>query len=417
MSFGVYDSYFEDSISYRKSSKKYFGLSLFVHGALAVGVIYMSVPVIQKIQSNEPIMIELKSSEFEEAQPALSTLLNDQESSENAEPSSPAVVQKTEAEDTAPREIKQAQKTVAPAKIQKATATPKIAPTSKPVAATTSQQTATPSQAAFVPESIDDIATPSPDFDGVETAQAQKLNENAFDLEFQKIDQVNAAALQAEEDQFNQKTQRISQENDTALKALEDQFSQDSANMNQALEATRSKNAQELARIQAAEAEKVRQQQALLQAQKSAQSGKNNNTISGNNRNGEAQASASNAQNGQGLNGSGVNATGSGAGQGKVRSIDQLRQMPGNPMPQYSVDERLNQQQGKVTFQAYVTPDGRLTQFKRLNSTGYENLDSKTLTALRKWKFYPGQEGWVEIPQVWSLKGDVEQAPTLLRRR
>ena len=91
--------------------------------------------------------------------------------------------------------------------------------------------------------------------------------------------------------------------------------------------------------------------------------------------------------------------------------------MPGNPKPSYSMEERLNRQQGRVIFQAYVTREGALTGFRLLSSTGYKNLDGKTLGALKKWRFYPGQQGWVEIPQTWSIKGDVEQMPATLRRK
>lgn len=100
-----------------------------------------------------------------------------------------------------------------------------------------------------------------------------------------------------------------------------------------------------------------------------------------------------------------------------TRSLDQLRQRPGNPRPQYANDERLNGHQGQVTFVAYVTKDGSLTNFKMIQGTGFRNLDKKTLAALKQWKFYSGQEGWVELPFSWNLKGGPQQMPTLLRRK
>ena len=67
-------------------------------------------------------------------------------------------------------------------------------------------------------------------------------------------------------------------------------------------------------------------------------------------------------------------------------------------------------------FYAYVNKDGSLSQFKLGKSTGYRNLDGKTLAALKKWKFYPGQEGWVEMPFKWALSGEAMEAGGQLRK-
>ena len=90
--------------------------------------------------------------------------------------------------------------------------------------------------------------------------------------------------------------------------------------------------------------------------------------------------------------------------------------MPGNPRPQYSNDERMRRDQGQVIFYAYISTAGNPSQFKLAQSTGFRNLDGKTLAALKKWRFYPGQEGWVELPFKWDIKGGVQEMPTLLRR-
>ncbi len=98
-----------------------------------------------------------------------------------------------------------------------------------------------------------------------------------------------------------------------------------------------------------------------------------------------------------------------------VRTLEQLRQMPGNPKPQYSSEERLNGHQGQVAFLAYVDGQGRLSRFKQIRSTGFYNLDQKTLEALKKWRFYPGQQGWVELPLKWQLKGGAQETRSILR--
>ncbi len=113
-------------------------------------------------------------------------------------------------------------------------------------------------------------------------------------------------------------------------------------------------------------------------------------------------------------------ATAAGVGsqsEGIVRRLEDLRQRPGNPRPDYDVNDRMNGLSGTIVINAYVTKEGSLTLFRLIQSTGHRNLDRKTLSALKNWKFYPGQEGWVELPFKWDLKGGVQQKPTLLKRR
>ncbi|MNL37727.1 Gram-negative bacterial tonB protein [compost metagenome] len=91
--------------------------------------------------------------------------------------------------------------------------------------------------------------------------------------------------------------------------------------------------------------------------------------------------------------------------------------MPGNPRPQYERQERLRGDQGAVVFVAYISKEGHPSQFRLLKSTGFRNLDAKTLIALKKWRFYPGQEGWVELPFRWDLKGGAQEDGGLLRSK
>ena len=103
--------------------------------------------------------------------------------------------------------------------------------------------------------------------------------------------------------------------------------------------------------------------------------------------------------------------------EGIVRRLEDLRQRPGNPRPDYDVNDRMSGLSGTIVINAYVTKEGSLTLFRLIQTTGHRNLDRKTLSALKNWKFYPGQEGWVELPFKWDLKGGVQQKPTLLKRR
>lgn len=103
-------------------------------------------------------------------------------------------------------------------------------------------------------------------------------------------------------------------------------------------------------------------------------------------------------------------------GRGQVRGLGDLIQMPGNPKPRYSIEERRRGEQGLVVFWAYINSSGRPTRFYKVESTGYKNLDQKTLSALSRWRFKAGQEGWVELPFSWALTGGPVEAPSLLRR-
>lgn len=99
-----------------------------------------------------------------------------------------------------------------------------------------------------------------------------------------------------------------------------------------------------------------------------------------------------------------------------IRQIGDLKQSAGNLRPTYDVEDRRLQRQGQITILAYVTRDGGLTNFKMTASSGHPTLDQKTMNAIRRWRFMAGQEGWVEIPFNWSLKGDAQEMPSTLRR-
>lgn len=102
---------------------------------------------------------------------------------------------------------------------------------------------------------------------------------------------------------------------------------------------------------------------------------------------------------------------------GDVRALSEIRQSPGNRAPKYDVDDRRQGRAGLVVFLAYIKNDGYPKEFQLAASSGHRSLDAKTLKALKAWKFQPGQEGWVEIPFQWDLKGGAQEAPSNLRRQ
>lgn len=401
MSSGVYDYYFEDSASYRNgSSSKYFGLSVVIHTALAVGALFVTAPMLEKLKT-EPIIIEFEAVETPPPMPMVRPLQTEVAKGENVKATrggkstfAPAPSAALNAKDDVI--VKGPAKT---SQLSKSKISSLKTSTSGGVA---KAATFAPSRAG-IPETLEDIPAPKLDFEAVEAAQLGKLGDDEFENEFKNVDHASEAAVRAEKSRLDDQTREIGDQSDQSLKALEDKLAADSRLMNNDLMATRAKNAAAVARMKAAENAALAERAAREKAEALAAASRGRAT-------GDSGA-------GRGSSGANDTANAAAGSPNGVRSIDQLRQVPGNPKPVYSVEERLNRQQGRVIFQAYVTKDGALTNFRLLNSTGYKNLDGKTLAALRKWRFYPGQQGWVEIPQNWTLKGDVQQLPATLRRR
>ncbi len=215
------------------------------------------------------------------------------------------------------------------------------------------------------PQSLDDIVVPQLEESDVSMAPIGVIDDKDFSEDLNAIDAKSRKQITAEQQQLAAQTGEVESDSKVALSAAE------------------AANRQEI--------EKLNRGAAALRA-------KNKNSLG----------------NGQGL--------GRGQGQGGtpgaiiIRPIQDLRQLPGNSRPEYSKEERLKGDQGKATFLAYVSKGGKLSNFKLAQSTGHRNLDLKTLTALKQWRFYPGQEGWVEIPIQWDLRGGAQEIPTLLRR-
>ncbi len=106
----------------------------------------------------------------------------------------------------------------------------------------------------------------------------------------------------------------------------------------------------------------------------------------------------------------------SGGGNGGVgRSYLDLKQQPGNRPPQYPSEARLEKRQGQVQLAYYVTAEGTVRDVKILKSSGFADLDQQAASAVEKYKYVPGQEGWAEHPVNFTLKGPAEAAPSRLR--
>lgn len=270
-----------------------------------------------------------------------------------------------------------------------------------------------------VPETLDDIAAPTLDDNGVPVNVAAGFDDRELSDDFKKVDKHQKKQIMAMKKAMDQETEAFDQENSSELAALDAEAKAEAAKLAAINKAQQEKEAKALAA--AAAAEEAAQREASLRAARAARLANARNTY--------AQGNA--LRTGNGRSGSGTGEEGMGTGKagaigptkmiagipGGVRSLEQLRQMPGNPRPRYDQQERFHRHQGEVSYVAYVTKEGIPTQFKMLKSTGFQNLDAKTLAALQKWKFYPGQEGWVELPIKWDLEGGAQEMHARLRTR
>lgn len=256
-----------------------------------------------------------------------------------------------------------------------------VKPLAKSVAPKISHPVAPP-PIKSTPATLDDIQIPNLDDSALVAAKSDsKLNPQDLDEDLNQVDQQHEKQLEAVSSQ-------IAEETDDTENSLTESANSAAEHLKKEKEAA--------AAAIAARAEALRKEEADAQAQARAKA----QEIA------QAQAETEAPKN-----------AGPGPVNTEVRALEQLRQMPGNPKPQYGSEERLRGDQGVIILQAFVTQQGNLSDFKLLQSTGHRNLDAKTLKALKQWRFYPGQEGWVELPFNWNLKGGPQEMPAFLRRK
>lgn len=64
-----------------------------------------------------------------------------------------------------------------------------------------------------------------------------------------------------------------------------------------------------------------------------------------------------------------------------------------NPAPQYPALSRRLGEQGRVTLDVYILPDGSVGQIKLNKSSGFPRLDNAALQAVKTWKYVPAKRG------------------------
>ncbi len=381
---------------YPDKSGRFLATSIFIHGLFVLIAFAASLQMFED-KKNEPVEIELLNSgaataptEAQVAEPVVAKAPIKAEQSEFPPPA-PAIP---------PKAVKQVAKAIsAPAAAVKR---------STPSAALSKVQTYQTESPVSLPENVDDIQTPQLAESKSAPIDSNDINDDDLKKDFAKVDhQEKKQVLALAKDLEDQHKEALSETEKVA-----DQMAQQNEMEGEKIAAfnasQRARDAQAIAAAEsseraatakaAQEAKEARAAQAAASAEKASQAAakeKSDKDIAGTGKGSEGAA----------------NGTPTG-----VRDAQDLRQRPGNPLPQYEQNERLLGHQGKVVFLAYVTPEGVPTQFKLSDSTGFKNLDGKTLKALKQWRFYPGQEGWVEMAFNWSLKGGAQEMPALLKR-
>ena len=392
--------------------------SAMLHIAAILSLAFFSVPLVQE-PNPETVTIELPDSvptvEATQGAPVMATqggqLAEELPAAlpEKSAASSNDIVMPAKAEVPPVAALPEKQAPLPP-KVEKS-----VMPPAAKVAAVKSGAVAAKTNFAAVP-SVDDLEAPELDKgEYADTKVDSKLDEDLnqqLEKEQEKIAAL-AAAEAKEHDEQVQAAEKAQAEEAKKLALMQERVRQKNAEAIAAAEESEKAaqaQARDKAAREAAEQEAANQASARAAAQAAAVAAANAQGT------GEGQGPAEKEGQGAGNNGDATVAETQAAGEPTgVRSLEQLRQMPGNKRPQYARDERLRGDQGAVVFYAYISKEGTPTQFRMVKSTGFRNLDGKTLVALKKWRFYPGQEGWVELPFRWDLKGGAQEDGGRLR--
>lgn len=99
-----------------------------------------------------------------------------------------------------------------------------------------------------------------------------------------------------------------------------------------------------------------------------------------------------------------------------VRDASELGELRGNKPPEYPEQDRLNRKQGTSVFVAHVNPDGTVSQVQMEQSAQSKTLDAAAASAMKRWRFRPGQSGWVRKGFTFSLGGVAQESTGRLRR-
>lgn len=96
-----------------------------------------------------------------------------------------------------------------------------------------------------------------------------------------------------------------------------------------------------------------------------------------------------------------------------ARSHTQLKQMAGNPIPSYPKEALKKKWEGRIEVFYYVNPAGFVEKIQLKKSSGHSVLDNAALRALSRYRYQPGQEGWVRHPVEFFLEKGKEVKETV----
>jgi TonB family protein len=100
-----------------------------------------------------------------------------------------------------------------------------------------------------------------------------------------------------------------------------------------------------------------------------------------------------------------------------VRDARALIAMPGNPKPIYPLADKIAGRQGTTILLGKVRNDGRVENIALEKSSGSRLMDESAAKAFSRWRYRPGQEGYVRLPVQFELVGDAKVIPAQLKRQ
>ncbi|MCC6276848.1 MAG: TonB family protein [Oligoflexia bacterium] len=89
---------------------------------------------------------------------------------------------------------------------------------------------------------------------------------------------------------------------------------------------------------------------------------------------------------------------------GNTLQASQVREIPGNPKPEYPWMAKLKGKKGAVVVSGFLRANNRFSHIALVRSSGHPELDKAALDAFQKWKYqYPGKDTWVIKPFNFTL--------------
>jgi len=87
------------------------------------------------------------------------------------------------------------------------------------------------------------------------------------------------------------------------------------------------------------------------------------------------------------------------------------------PQATYPLQDRISRHEGTAVLVGHVTNDGRVERITLEKSSGSRLMDESAAKAFSKWKFRPGQEGYIRLPIQFQLAGSETIIPAQLNRQ